>query len=61
VRLGELLRRDRKRLGLSLAQAAGRIGIKPAKLRRIEEGETITEFDDWDRIVAFYGWPRSWV
>lgn len=59
MRLGELLRRDRQRLGLSLAQVAGRIGITAAALRRVEDGEPVTPFDLWDRLVEFYGWPRT--
>jgi transcriptional regulator with XRE-family HTH domain len=57
--LGTLLRRDRERQGLTLAQAAGRIGVSAAKLRRIEDGDPINECDVWDRLATFYGWPRS--
>jgi len=48
-------------MGLRIAQVACRIGITPAKLRRIEEGEPITEYDVWDRLATFYGSPRSWA
>jgi hypothetical protein len=34
--LGELLRRDRERLGRSIAHAAVAAGIKPAELRRMK-------------------------
>jgi hypothetical protein len=40
---------------------AARSGIKPTKLRRIEEGETITEYEVWDKLATFYGWPRSFT
>lgn len=57
--LGHLLRRDRERRGLSLAQAAGRVGITVATLRRIEDEQEHPSFEVWDRLAEFYGWPRT--
>jgi ribosome-binding protein aMBF1 (putative translation factor) len=53
------MRCDRERLGLTVAQAAGRIGLKPAHLRRSEDGEVIDEYEVWDKLATFYGWSRS--
>jgi hypothetical protein len=39
----------------------GQIGITAAKLRRIEEGELISEYETWDKLAVSYGWPRSWA
>jgi ribosome-binding protein aMBF1 (putative translation factor) len=40
-------------MGLSRAQAAGRIGITAALLRRIEEGELITKYDVRAKLATF--------
>jgi hypothetical protein len=31
------------------------MGTEPAELRRIEEGETITEYEVWDKLSTFHG------
>lgn len=44
---------DRERLGLTIGQPAWRAGISAAKLRRIEAGELIVEYDVWDKLATF--------
>lgn len=60
VMIGLWLRRDRERLGLRLARAAWLVGVTPAALRRIEDGEESPSSDRWEKLAALYGWPRSY-
>jgi transcriptional regulator with XRE-family HTH domain len=55
----DLLRADRERLGLSIGQAARRLGIFPAVYRQLEAGERWPDWAAYDRIAAAFGWPRS--
>ena len=56
---GDLLRRDRERSGLRIAQAAWRLGITPAEYRRLEEEESWPRFETYDRICKLFGWPQT--
>jgi transcriptional regulator with XRE-family HTH domain len=57
--LGELLRRDRERHGLRVAQAAWLLGLTPAEYRRLEQGERWPSWETYDRIAAAAQWPRD--
>jgi ribosome-binding protein aMBF1 (putative translation factor) len=59
--LGDMLRRDRKREGLSLARAAWLLGVSVRELREIEAGERYPSFDTYERIAKLFGWPQSFV
>jgi transcriptional regulator with XRE-family HTH domain len=58
---GDLLRRDRERSGLRIAQAAWRLGITPAAYRRLEEEKARPSFDTYDRIAKLFGWPQTFL
>ncbi len=57
----DLLRRDRERSGLSIGQAAGRLGITLAAYGQLEAGERWPSWETYDRICEAFGWPRSFV
>jgi hypothetical protein len=50
--LGELLRRDRERAGLSIGQAAVLLGVKPAEYRRLEDEAVWPDWETYDRLRA---------
>lgn len=52
---------DRERSGLTVAQAARRLGVSPATYREIEAGTRSPTFETWDRIYKSYGWPQTFV
>lgn len=56
-----MLRRDRERSGLSISQAAWRLGIKPAEYRRIEEESAWPDWEAYDRICKLFGWPQTFT
>jgi predicted transcriptional regulator len=49
--------RDRERAGLSVGQAAWRLGITRAEYRGLESGTRWPSSTVWERMVALYGWP----
>jgi hypothetical protein len=49
------------RWGLSISQAAWRLGLKPAEYRRIEEEAAYSSFETYDRICNLFGWPQTFV
>ena len=55
----DLLCGDRERSGLTLEQAARRLGVSPAAYRKLEAGERWPSWETHDRIAATFGWPRS--
>jgi DNA-binding XRE family transcriptional regulator len=57
----DLLRRDRERFGLSIGQAAWRVGVKPAEYRRLEEGKAWPDWETYDRICDLFGWPQTFA
>ena len=57
--LSDLLERDRRRLGLSVGQAAWRFGEKVPEYRELEAGTRRPSFDAYDRAAKLYGWPQS--
>jgi predicted transcriptional regulator len=57
----DLLRRDRERAGLSVGQAAWRLGISLAEYRRLEAAETWPDWETFDRIERLFGWPQTIV
>jgi transcriptional regulator with XRE-family HTH domain len=55
----DLLRQDRERSGLTLEQAARRLGVRSAFYRKLEAGELWPSWETYDRICSAFGWPRS--
>jgi DNA-binding XRE family transcriptional regulator len=58
---GDMLKRDRTRWGLSVGQAAWRVGVSPAVYREIEAGTRWPSFETYDRICELFGWPQAFV
>jgi hypothetical protein len=56
-----MMRDDCGRLGLSVARAAWRLGVKSQEYRELEAGEGFLDFETWDRICKLYGWPQTFV
>jgi DNA-binding XRE family transcriptional regulator len=52
---------DRKRSGLSVGQAAWRLGVKPREYRELESGEGWPTWETWDRMCRLFGWPRTFA
>jgi transcriptional regulator with XRE-family HTH domain len=57
----DMLRRDRQRLSLRVAQVAWRLGITPAEYRRLEEEAAWPSFETYDRICKLVGWPQTFA
>jgi transcriptional regulator with XRE-family HTH domain len=57
----DLLRRDRERFGLSIGQAAWRLGISIREYRDLEAGVRSPSVETWDRICMLYGWPQTFA
>jgi transcriptional regulator with XRE-family HTH domain len=57
----DLLREDRRRWGLSVAQAVGRFGVRPSEYRELEAGERWPSFETYDRICKLFGWPQAFT
>ena len=55
----DLLRGDRERSGLTVEQAARRLGVPPVAYRKHEAGERWSSWESYDRIAAAFGWPRA--
>ena len=60
-RMAALLERDRVREGLSVGQAAYRLGLTPAQYRALLEGRQRMTSDTWQRICDLYGWPQTFA
>jgi transcriptional regulator with XRE-family HTH domain len=58
---GDMLRRDRERWGLSVAQAAWRFGVRPSEYREIEAGTRWPDFDTYGCIAELFGWPEAFI
>jgi predicted transcriptional regulator len=56
----ELMKRSRKREGLSIYRAAWLLGVTPAAYKHLEAGEEFPDSDTWHRMVEVFYWPRSW-
>jgi transcriptional regulator with XRE-family HTH domain len=56
-----LLRGDRERNGLTIQQAARRLGVSPMAYGRLEAGERRPDWTTYDRIAATFGWPRTFI
>ena len=55
----DLLPGDRERAGLTIDEAAFRLGVPPVAYRKLEAGERWPSWETYDRIAAAFGWPRS--
>jgi transcriptional regulator with XRE-family HTH domain len=59
--LASMLERDRKRSGLTIAQVAWRVGVRPSQYRALEAGERRPTFETYDRICKLFGWPQTFT
>jgi DNA-binding XRE family transcriptional regulator len=58
--LGDLLKRDRERWGMTQGQAARRFGLSLPTYRKVESGaEKLFDFDAYSAIAELFGWPRT--
>jgi transcriptional regulator with XRE-family HTH domain len=57
----DLLRQDRERFGLSVDEAARRLGVTPSAYRELEAGERWPSWETYDRIAAAFGWPQTFA
>lgn len=58
----KMMRRDRKRLGLTVARAAWELSIKPADYRKLEAGEgQIASYDLWCAMCELFEWPQGFA
>jgi predicted transcriptional regulator len=57
----QMMRDDRKRLGLSVARAWWLLGVSVRRYRELEEGESYPDFETWDRICEVFNWPRAFA
>ncbi len=55
----EMLKWDRKRSGMSEAQAVRRFRVSVHTYREIEAGERFLDFATYDAICKTFGWPTS--
>ncbi|MDP9331203.1 MAG: helix-turn-helix domain-containing protein [Actinomycetota bacterium] len=56
-----MLRRDRERWGLTIAQAAWRLGVRSSEYRELEAGTRWPSFDTYDRICKLFAWPQAFM
>jgi transcriptional regulator with XRE-family HTH domain len=57
--LGELLRRDRDKRGLSLEEAARLLQITAVRLRKLEADEAWPDWETYDLICKLFGWAAD--
>jgi DNA-binding XRE family transcriptional regulator len=57
----KMLRDDRRRWGLTEAQAARRFGVSLRAYRSFEAGEAAPNYATYERICALFGWPQTYV
>ena len=50
-----ILRKKREAMGLTLVEAASRVGVDPGNLHRIETGKQVPRIERAKRIAEFYG------
>jgi transcriptional regulator with XRE-family HTH domain len=55
------LRADRERSGLTVEQAAWRLGMTVPEYRELEAGARSPSFETWDRICKLFGWPQTFL
>jgi DNA-binding XRE family transcriptional regulator len=56
-----MLQEDRERHAFTVDQAAWQLGVKPQEYRALEAGESIHDFETWDRICQLCGWPQTFA
>jgi DNA-binding XRE family transcriptional regulator len=59
--LADMLERDRRRSGLTVGQAAWRVGVRQRDYLELEAGSRSPSFDTYDRICKLFGWPQTFV
>ena len=59
--MGDNLREERVRLGLSVEEAAAGMGVAPAALRSWEAGEDEPRGSDLLRMSRYYGCSPDWL
>ena len=57
----DLLWTDRERAGLSVEQAAWRLGVPQVAYRKLEVGERWPSWETYDRIERLFGWLQTFV
>jgi transcriptional regulator with XRE-family HTH domain len=57
--LPAMLEQERTRVGWSVGQAAGRLGVSVREYRELEAGDPSPSFETWDRICKLYGRPQT--
>jgi DNA-binding XRE family transcriptional regulator len=57
----KMLEKDRRRAGMSVGQAAGRLGVTVHAYRELEAGARSPSWETWDRICKLFGWPQTFV
>jgi transcriptional regulator with XRE-family HTH domain len=55
----DLLRGDREPSGLTIEQAARRLGVPLVAYGNLEDGERWPSWETYDRVATAFGWPRS--
>jgi transcriptional regulator with XRE-family HTH domain len=58
---GSMLERDRIGAGLTISQAARRLGVSPRKYQELETGGAWPSFETYDRICKMFGWPQTFT
>jgi hypothetical protein len=48
-------------MGLSVAQAAGRFGVRISEYRELGAGDRWPSFETYDRICKLFGWPQTFL
>ena len=61
VLMGNLMRRGREQVSLSLEQAAQRVGVTSRLYRDMETGEVWPSYETYERICDLFGWPQTFV
>jgi transcriptional regulator with XRE-family HTH domain len=55
----DLLHQDRERAGLTVEQAARRLGVSADAYRKLEAGEQWPSWETYYRIAAAFDWPQT--
>jgi transcriptional regulator with XRE-family HTH domain len=57
----DLLRADRERSGLTVEQAAQRLGVPLGAYRELEAGDRWPSWETYARIATAFGWPQTFT
>jgi predicted transcriptional regulator len=56
-----MLEDDRRQAGLSVGQAAWRLGVSVREYRALEAGARSPSFETWNRICKLYAWRQTFA